>query len=188
MRNLWFTADTHFGHENIIKYCNRPYHDVSEMDNDLIERWNSCVGDDDIVYHLGDFTLGRLDVFQKYCSQLVGNIYVVPGGHDCRWMNDAEAQIGQTIGTTQTGWVILKPTLMSIDFHNDNERYSKSLILCHYAMRVWDKSHYGSVHLYGHSHGNLPSIGRSMDVGVDCHNFYPVDLNDVWKLFDKEMK
>jgi len=53
------------------------------------------------------------------------------------------------------------------------------MVLCHYAMRSWPKSHYGAWHLYGHSHGKLPMLGRSMDIGVDTHDFYPYSLDEI---------
>lgn len=62
--DIWFTSDTHFGHANIIKYCNRPYKDTEEMNADLIKRWNSTVGKDDLVWHLGDFSLGGIKVLK----------------------------------------------------------------------------------------------------------------------------
>ena len=58
MPSIWFTSDTHFSHCNIIKYCNRPFKDVDEMNKILIQNWNNVVRPDDIVWHLGDFALG----------------------------------------------------------------------------------------------------------------------------------
>ena len=58
-------------------------------------------------------------------------------------------------------------------------RHSQVLVLCHYALRVWDRAHYGAWHLYGHSHGTLPAWGLSLDVGVDSHDFRPINLDEV---------
>jgi calcineurin-like phosphoesterase family protein len=73
---VWFTADHHFGHENIIKFCNRPFASAQEMDEAMIERWNSVVKPDDKVYHLGDFTLNNAAAADHYFKQLNGRIYV----------------------------------------------------------------------------------------------------------------
>lgn len=80
--NVWFTADTHFHHANIIKYCSRPYVDVPEMNEKLIENWNSVVGKNDIVWHLGDFSFGSRDKLEAMFKQLNGKINIVLGNHD----------------------------------------------------------------------------------------------------------
>ena len=53
------------------------------------------------------------------------------------------------------------------------------VVLCHYAMLVWSRSHHGAIHLYGHSHGNLPGDSQSCDVGVDCWDFAPVSIEEI---------
>ena len=82
MKNVWFTADSHFSHANIIKYCNRPYSDAASMNKDMVKRWNACVKKDDIVWHLGDFCLGNKKEIEKIFKQLHGNIRIVLGNHD----------------------------------------------------------------------------------------------------------
>ena len=75
-------ADTHFGHSNIIKYCDRPFVTTEEMDRQLVEKWNSVVGKEDIVYHLGDFALGNMNKVAEYRKQLKGKIFLIQGNHD----------------------------------------------------------------------------------------------------------
>lgn len=182
---IFFTSDHHFGHANIIKYSNRPFSSVEEMDEILIQRWNEKVRDNDYVYHLGDFTLGN--AAQKYFKQLKGKILVLPGSHDDRWFGvddfystDSkrsvrllhplvtlyEEDLFQNIGFGK-GHFTLRPNSKGI------------LVLCHYAMLTWPMSHYGSYHLFGHSHGKLKGQPNSMDIGVDCTNFYPLSLDEV---------
>ena len=72
------------------------------------------------------------------------------------------------------GWV-------SVDSMKQIEIDGKTIVLCHYGMRVWNKSHHGSYQLYGHSHGHLPGTTQSQDVGVDCWNFTPVEFKDILK-------
>ena len=103
--SVWITSDTHFGHRNIIKYCNRPWNhgkdedgsiivtdeDVLAMDNEIIKRWNSVVKDSDIVWHLGDFALGGKEVAERVFPQLNGKINLVMGNHDhwkLKWYYD----------------------------------------------------------------------------------------------------
>lgn len=173
--SVFFTADSHFGHANILEYTHRPFSDIEEMNAGLIERWNKRVGPDDVVYDLGDFTLGMGRDAGKYFSKLNGMIHVIPGGHDYRWTTGLEDRLHSA-----SGWeVSILPPLFDISIRTSYLERPLTIVLCHYAMRVWNKSHYGSLHLYGHSHGTLPGLGRSMDVGVDAHNFYPISLREV---------
>lgn len=174
----WFTADHHFGHENIIKYCKRPFDGVQQMNGEMVRRWNERVEINDTVYHLGDFTLG-IELF-PWIEQLAGNIKIVPGSHDHRW-NTPENNRGDPYRLTASGTVVeVLPPLVSLEFSEWGDgKHPLVVVLCHYAMRVWDRSHYGSLHLFGHSHGSINGWGRSMDVGVDCHDFYPISLGDV---------
>lgn len=153
---IWFTSDEHYGHTNIIRYCNRPFKSTDEMNNTIIDNFNNKVCKNDIAYHIGDFALisnpQAVDIIQK----LNGKHYFIKGSHD-RWINND----------------IRSSYLMEIKIEG------KTIVLCHYAMRVWPKSHYGSWHLYGHSHGKLPSYGLSYDVGVDNNNFFPVSYEEI---------
>jgi calcineurin-like phosphoesterase family protein len=154
---IFFTSDQHFGHKNIIKHCDRPYSSVYEMDEDIIKRWNDVVGLGDLVYCLGDFTLGK-DV-NKYLDRLRGTVkfITVPFHHDRGW-----------VGTK------IYPAIEEI------VKDDATIVMCHYPFAVWDKSHYGSWHLYGHVHNKefvLP--GFSMNVGVDHNLFTPVSLGEV---------
>ena len=78
----WITSDTHFCHANIIKYCNRPFKDVNEMNEELIRRWNAVVGKNDIVHHLGDFCFGKKENICEILPKLNGKIDLVLGNHD----------------------------------------------------------------------------------------------------------
>ena len=171
----WFTSDQHWGHFNVIKYCKRPFDSVEEMDEVMIDRWNDVVGVDDKVYHLGDVTLGRFDKFESYINQLNGHIKIVPGGHDRRWLEEQGNVKERCLNYS------VMDSLVTLTFPKnlDGSAHCTVIVLCHYALRVWDRSHYGSLHLYGHSHGNLEPLPNSMDVGVDCHGYYPVSLEQV---------
>ena len=81
MKNYYIIADTHFDHENIIRYCNRPYLKVEYMNNDLVNRWNNVVSKNDVVYVLGDFAFGK-EAISKYIQQLNGTKYLIKGNHD----------------------------------------------------------------------------------------------------------
>jgi len=142
---IFFTSDTHFDHRNILLYAKRPWATLEEMNEGLIANWNAVVGKGDTVYHLGDFAFKRHAYF---ASRLNGQIVLIEGSHDNMTAKDRKS----------FAWVGPMHVV-----HGDPD-----IILCHYAMRVWPRSHYGTWHLFGHSHGNLPPWGKSFDVGVDA--------------------
>ena len=169
MSKIFFTADHHFGHKNIIKFANRPFASVEEMNKALIERWNAKVGPDDEVYHLGDVGLCSQGKLRKILERLNGKIYLIRGNHE----KSAEAC------HSRFEWIKDYHELVVDD--PDQERGQQLVVLMHYAMRVWNVSHWGSYMLYGHSHGELSDDpnARLIDVGVDCHNFAPISYAEV---------
>lgn len=80
--HTFFTSDTHFGHANIIRFCNRPFQNVEEMNEVLIENWNKVVSKDDTVFHLGDFAFGGSSVWNSIIPRLNGHINLIIGNHD----------------------------------------------------------------------------------------------------------
>ena len=157
----FFTSDQHYGHANIIRYCNRPFNSVEEMDETLILNHNSVVRAADTVVHVGDFTM-RSNA-NKYIDRLIGNHIFLRGSHD-NWMKRIDKTFHE-IWECKIG--------------------NQYLVACHYAMRIWPRSHYNSWLVYGHSHGRLPPIGKQWDVGVDNNNFYPVSLPNLVKIMEK---
>jgi len=172
---IYFTSDSHFAHVNILKYCNRPFDTIEEMDSKLIENWNSVVSPNDTVYHLGDVTLGKDG--DRFLSQLNGYIRVLsyPYHHDKHWLKNY----------TPLSNVELISGLEVIEFpardFEMNTKYKHSITLCHYEMKNWDRKHYNSWHLFGHDHRkeNKFTGDFSMNIGVDANNFTPVSLEQV---------
>lgn len=150
--NVWFTADTHFGHAAIMRFCprTRPGADVEEMTELLIERWNSVVAPDDEVWHLGDFAFGPSRRWEEYFLRLNGRKHLMVGNHDS---NRTIALGWETVGDLHT-W----------------KGFGTSAVLCHYPLLTWNRAHNGRWMLHGHSHGGLgiPYTTR-MDVGIDAH-------------------
>ena len=176
---VWFTADTHFFHKNILIHCNRPFTDVEEMNDKIVENWNSLVKPDDMVFHLGDFCFGTLEHWKSIRSRLNGSIRLIRGNHD-------KIQTSQITDLFESVNDYLK---IRVEDKEANQGW-QYLILSHYAFRVWDQAHYGSFHLYGHSHGNLPDDPDSLsfDVGVDCHEFKPISYDQVKNIMSKKNK
>lgn len=159
----FFTGDNHFNHANIIKYSKRPFKDVDEMNETMIVNWNAKVKRDDLIYVLGDFIFGD---WNKIIRRLNGKIFLILGSHDGNVFD-------------------CKDFLYDIKRLHEFKQGGFDITLCHYAMRVWPRSHFNSWHLYGHSHGYLESFGKSFDIGVDAQNFFPLSLEEVKKKMDK---
>jgi calcineurin-like phosphoesterase family protein len=79
---IFFTSDLHFGHANIIQYCNRPFNSVEHMNGVLMSNWNSVVTEDDKVIVLGDFAMGKISETLPVAERLNGMKFLVPGNHD----------------------------------------------------------------------------------------------------------
>jgi calcineurin-like phosphoesterase family protein len=167
-----FTSDTHWSHKNILAYQpNRSiFKDIADHDEQLIDRWNSKVGVEDTVWHLGDFALSGINRINEIAWKLNGKINLILGNHD-----DAKL-----LEKTNRFDSIQDVKMITIN--------GQKIFLSHYAHRVWDKSHRGVLHLYGHSHGSLPDDPNSLsfDVGVDCHNFYPLSFEEVTSIMAKK--
>ena len=159
MANYWFTADQHFDHFNAIGHANRPYRTLEEMNESLIEIFNSLVGKRDHTYHMGDFAWKRPGHFLQ---RLNGHHYLIRGNHD--------RSVGQM---EKAGFKWVKDTAMI----NIDKQY---IWLSHYPHRSWNRGHYGVYHLYGHCHGGLTGYwGRSMDVGVDAWAYRPINFETI---------
>lgn len=162
---IYFTSDTHFGHHNIIKYCNRPFNNIDEHDDALVDNWCSIVKKGDTVYHLGDFGNTKdYDRLRKICNKLTGQIMFIRGNHDTN------------LDAIKFRFKFIKDThLISTKIENAKIR----LFLSHYPHRTWIHRSRDSYHLFGHTHGNLGSHGLSFDIGVDCWQYRPISIVEV---------
>ncbi|MCX5657807.1 MAG: metallophosphoesterase family protein [Candidatus Omnitrophica bacterium] len=131
------------------------------MDEALINNWNNVVQRDDIIYHLGDFCFKNN--FNDYFKRLEGKIILIKGNHD------------------SVAWKHRHEFYAYSDFGREIEIDGQEITLTHFAMRTWNKSHFGAFNLYGHSHSTLPDDPNSlsMDVGVDGNNFTPISFEQV---------
>ncbi len=189
---VYFTSDNHFGHENIIKYCDRPFASAEEMDRAMIERWNDAIGSKDVIYHLGDFTLNGYAFAAQTFAQLNGTIMLLgtPWHHDRRWLNAEGAgtpcnRVGKLIAILPPMYFIPEYYPWDVGPGPDVVETMVNLTLCHYPLAIWERKHYGAVHLHGHSHGRYKGEGRILDVGVDSWDFAPVSLERVCEAMDE---
>ena len=174
----FFTSDTHFGHANIIKYSERPFQNVRQMDEALIGNWNEIVGEDDIVFHLGDFTLG--ENARRYFAALNGRIRILTleWHHDARWL---KAEIGKNRLVSRSGHPVrLLPALTVLSCAAlGTAQHALPITISHYPLAEWEASHHGAWQLHGHSHSAYtdPQGRKCLDVGVDAMNYRPVSLD-----------
>ena len=126
----FFISDTHFGHKNIIRYCNRPFQSVEEMDEALIEKWNSKVGKLDTVYIIGDFAWNKGKV-SYFAERLNGTKILVAGNHDETWTLKPEHHNFSCFEK------VTNIMFETIDNH--------PVTMCHYPMVEWRNSRRESV-------------------------------------------
>lgn len=186
-QKIFFSSDQHFGHQNVIRFCNRPFEDLVQMGETIISNWNSVVSNEDIVITMGDmFWFKDPYAIKRNIEKLNGKeIYIVFGNHDkkeaFRYVTDQRFHILD--GITH---IYLKC--------EDNRWYQKTFeIVCsHYPLMTWSHRDRGSINLFGHIHSgprsdndydqNLPLWkGQQLDVGVDNQEYTPVSFEDVLK-------
>lgn len=154
----YYISDLHFGHKNAIKFDNRPFSDVNEMNDTLVSNWNSAVARNDDVYVLGDFFWNN-NIIDEILPRLKGNIHLVIGNHD-------------RINTA------MKNRLASIESYKHIKDRTRNVILCHFPIAHWDGADYGNIHLYGHIHAGrdtefFDDYKRTMqqrDLPYKCYN------------------
>lgn len=176
--NLFFTADEHYGHSNnsggIISMCNRPFANLYEMREEFIARHNAKVPDspDSLTIHLGDMFWRKLSI-----PECQGIVLRLNGKHGYIWGNHEEV-FKRPMST------LLRSMFSATDDVNlltvVRKDGTKQLVwLSHYSHRAWPKSHQGSYHVFGHTHGVLPDYRRSHDVGVDANGYAPVSFDEL---------
>ncbi len=166
-------SDPHFGHANIIKYCNRPFSSVEEMNEQLIANWNGTVGRNDIVYCLGDMFFCEVEKARAIMHRLNGAKRIVLGNHD--------------------KIIRREPTLQALFDRILPDLYEESIngvrtVMCHYPLLTWNKANHGAVMLHGHQHNkvaiNDPNR-RRYDVGVDANGYMPVKFQNIVAQLEK---
>jgi len=155
------------------------------MNEVLVSNWNERVDGDDTVYHLGDVTLSGAKYATEFFSQLNGHIIVLANRkhHDKYWLADFKPYDMYS----KSGYAVqLAEPLMSLELPEYAEQgYPKTLVLCHFPLARWDRSHYRSWHVHGHCHGMYQGPPRSIDVGVDCTYYNPLSFGEIAQMMLK---
>ena len=187
---IFFTSDTHFSHANIMKYCNRPFSTVEEMNETMIANWNRVVPEDGIVFHLGDFAFGGFPVWESVRARLNGKIILVIGNHDMK----------QNLQNT----VRLEKMFEHMAFQMKVEIEGQKIYLNHFPFLCysgsWRKGESLVWQLFGHVHsGRANSAGldtprlvylfpSQYDVGVDGNGFAPVSFYQIKEIISKQLE
>ena len=176
---MWFTADLHFGHANIIGYSGRPFADASAMNKALIERWNDSVHTEDTVWVLGDVALGRTEETLALVAELNGQKVLLAGNHDRCWVGHGRRAEGWTERYLAAGFAEIYQGQTQIDIGG------RRVLACHFPYRGDSHDHdryveqrpvdQGAWLLHGHVHERWRQHGRMINVGVDGWNCNPVD-------------
>ena len=180
--NIWFTSDQHFHHEAIMRFCSRPFKDVEEMDQVMTDRWNSVVGKNGIVFHLGDFCLGGSVEWTKALDRLNGKIYLCLGNHDLK--NIRQGFMRRFVD-------------VSMQFFVEIEK--QKIYLNHNPFLCYGGSYTGVWQLFGHVHSGPFNTGldkprlsmlfpMQYDVGVDNNDFTPVSFYQVKEIIEKQVE
>lgn len=189
MKNIWFTSDTHYHHKNIVKgttswkFEENPYdidrtrnfNTLEEHNDALVTSINSVVKENDELWHLGDWSFGGHEKIKEFRDRLnCKNIHLVFGNHD-QHIEPVSSSYRNLFSSCQ----YVKNLSFKIDSQISGKYGKTNIFLSHYSHQIWANSHHGAIHLFGHSHGTLKGVGRSMDVGCDTNNLYPYHLDEI---------
>lgn len=171
----YYIADTHFGHENIMRLSNRPFKSVDEMDQTIIDNWNNKVTNKDTVYILGDLCFRAGKEPEYYLKKLNGKKVLIIGNHD--------GVIMKNIRNLSKYFEEITP------YKEINDNGSK-IVMCHYPLVEWNGYFRDALHFYGHIHNNtgnkaysiMKDMKNAYNVGVDILEFAPQNKDDVIKL------
>ena len=179
---VFFTSDTHFYHANIINFCSRPFKNVEVMNETLIANWNSVVGPDDIVFHLGDFCLGGSAEWTNILNRLNGKIYLIVGNHDTKNLRQGYYSHFEHI---------------AMQMHIEVGK--QKIYLNHCPFLCYGGAYRDTWQLFGHVHTSKQNTGidaprlhmlfpTQYDVGVDNNNFTPVSFEQVRRIIEKQVE
>ncbi len=190
-QKIHFTSDFHLGHQNIIKFDKRPFDDIKQMNEELIKNWNSVVDDDDIVFYLGDLSYrDRGGMSKWFLDSIKGKIYFIMGNHD-RYRDIVKIGRFEKIFGDDTA---LGGATISVKDSDSNRGY-QNIVMCHYPILSWNKSHHGSWHIHGHCHQSIarnPDMEwfykrKVIDVGTNGWDYRPISYQEVKDVMSKKI-
>lgn len=183
---IWFVSDIHINHKNIIEYSHRPFKDVEEMNETLINNWNNTVPEDGIVFDLGDFAIGGSKVWNDALSRLNGKHYLILGNHDMKNYRESYSKYFELV--TQQMYIQVDDV---------------SIYLNHFPYLCFGgayREQHNVWQLFGHIHsGPNAKEGKDLnrlcmlfptqyDVGVDNNDYKPVSFWQVKQIIEKQIE
>ena len=159
----WYTADPHFGHNNILKFQKRPFRSITQMDTALIMNITAVVQPDDDLWIVGDFgfggSAGKEGYLEGVFHRIPGRKHLIVGNHD-----DERVQ--------NLPW----ESCSQLTEFTDGETM---VTLCHYPMITWNRARKGAIQIFGHVHSSWRGTRNSVNVGVDVWDYRPVQIDDI---------
>ena len=196
-QKLWFTSDTHFNHANICSATTtwnidngptgsnfREFKSLEAMNDRLVEGINASVGQDDILFHLGDWSFGGFDSIRQFRDRLVcKNIHLILGNHDQHIARNKD-NVQEIFSSVHNVLDLIVKWNVGTPMQDEAK-----FMLMHFPIASWDNLARGVIHLHGHVH--LPphrriGPGKMMDVGVEGNGLNPIILNDVLTLMKNQ--
>lgn len=183
-QNIYFTSDAHLSHANVIKYDKRPFINIREMDETIIDNWNAKVKETDTVFYLGDFSFDRdIERTREMAKELNGTIHFILGNHD-------DERLIRKLGVFET---VSDYVNLSVKDDTTPRKY-QDIMMFHYPILSWDKGHHGAWHLHGHCHGSLFKSSeydwyykrKVLDIGTNMHNYEPLSYKELKLIMDKK--
>lgn len=186
-RNVFFTSDFHLFHKNILRFDKRPFDNLEEMHEVILENWNNTVTPDDTVIYLGDLSFARNEEKAEvtdFLNKLNGTIHYVLGNHD----RFEDIKNMKRFASVQD---YLEVNITHFTAQGDSSQKVKTaqtMFSCmHYPIYSWNKAHHGTYMIHGHCHGNLHHgedasfyiNRRVIDVGCMLHNYRPISYIEV---------
>ena len=183
-QRLWFTSDTHYNHANICSSTTkwtdpvtiREFRTLEHMNSHLVGNINEVVGQNDVLFHLGDWSFGGFESIEQFRNQIVcQNVHIVTGNHDHHIQNNR--------GDCQNLFSsVNKYVELNVKWPVGPEMHEANFVLMHFPIASWNNMARGAIHLHGHVHFN-PNVrlqeGKMMDVGCEGNNLYPIDMSEV---------
>jgi calcineurin-like phosphoesterase family protein len=191
-QKLWFTSDTHYNHGNICsattQWTNpvtlREFKSLEHMNSTLVGNINEVVDENDILFHLGDWSFGGFESIEQFRNQInCKNVHIITGNHDHHIENDREGC--QKLFSSVNKYLNLN-VKWSVGTHFAGEQ---RFALMHFPIASWDNMARGAIHLHGHVHFE-PNVrigkGKMMDVGCEGNNLYPIEMKEVLRLMKNQ--